>query len=260
METGASGLCNVYASNAVLAGRKQSFDDFLHSTRIRSKIKGEDVVDVSEITQVWTFFLKVLNDVERYSFVLPKLVLALHGAFTIATRIEKANPPVSQFTLRLNDALVENVRLAIFALIRSEIQEMYERTIIKLIVMLRDMDDSNTQLVAIIKELLKEPIRRVDFSSLDKLPPEEALPREKRGINDIWNQPGDYSDLFKAAYYLLYQLGVDRMEAMLEEWADRRDINLSRGAQLFLNVPLSEKERVIQLGMKLTCSNSPKPC
>ena len=255
MKTGALGLYNVYASNAVLLGRKQSIDAFLQTTRIRGKIKGKDLVDIVQIKQVWKFFLEALNDVKRYSFVLPELVPALQGACAVAKRIEKANPLVVPLTSKLYGALAENVRLAIFTIVRSEMYAIYERIAIKLIVLLRDMDDSNTQLVAIIKDLFKESIRHVDFSNFERLPSDEACPVRKIGIDNIWEVPGDYSDLFKAVYYLLDDLGKNRMPSMLEEWTDRRDINLSRWAQLFLNVPLSQKKRVIRSGKRLTRIN-----
>jgi len=256
MKTGALGLCNVYYSNAALLESNQSIDAFLQSTHIIGKIKGENLVDIVRIKQVWNFFLKVLNDVERYSFVLPELVLALQGAFVIAKHIEKANPVIAPLTSKRYAAFAEKVRLAIFAIVRSEIYEVYERVVIRLVVLLQDMDDSNTQLVAIIKDLFKESTSQVDFSKLDKLPLDEACPARKIGIANIWEQPsGDYSDLFKEIYFLLYNLGKDRMQEMLEEWADQRDINISRCAQRFLKVPLPQKERMIRSGKRLARIN-----
>lgn len=231
MQTGAMGLNEIFSSHANI--RVQNLKVFLQSSDIQALIEGQDVSEIIKIKEIWEVFLIVLNDTKKYGWLVERyLISAIQNAIKIAEDLRKQETSFD-IDSNLKEALMKAVGKAILDFTASEAYVMYKRSVVKLIEILRELDDSNIIQIGIIEQLLKRPHKKPRFSRLDNsLPPDEFTSRE-REYDDIWHEPWGYSDLFNETYLTLKQLGKEKMKALLDNWMAQDNSNLRHGAWMF---------------------------
>ena len=231
MEAGAEGLHEIYTSRTNLG--KQNLEDFLRSTDIQALIEGQDVIEVTKIKEVWEVFVAVLNETERFDWLLARyLISTIQGAITCAKRLRKLESS-SPLDSNLNEALLRGAAKTILELTCSGAYIMYKGAVVKLFKILRDLDDSNTILLSTVEGLLKRPYKKVDFSKMDRPLIDDERPSKDREYDDIWHEPWGYSDLFEEIYVTLKRLGKRKMKTMLDNWMAQDNSNLRHGAWMF---------------------------
>lgn len=164
-------------------------------------------------------------------------MITIQEAITRVKDLAKIGLPVTVPKSRLNKELVRSVRKAIVVLTASECYLMYERIIIKLLRILRDLDDDKkTCLLRTLKDLMKRPCKKTDFSTVERhISDDGPRPSREQEFNDIWHASEGYSDLFKAVYAMLEKLGKERMRTILLNWIAHGENNLRYEARMFLS-------------------------
>jgi hypothetical protein len=232
-DIGVRGLHDIYARRA--APEVESVEEFLQQTSVKALIEGRDVREVTQIREVWEVFIEVLGDDDK-CWLLKNLVKTIQGAIDRVKDLGKMGLPITGPKSKLNKELVRSVSKAILVLTSSECYLMYEKIVIKLLCILRDLDDEEkTRLLRTLKDLLKRPCQRTNFSTAEK-PTSDGYRRSKeQTFNDIWHAPEGYTDLFNACYTMLEKLGKERMRTILLNWITHGDNNLRSGAQMLLS-------------------------
>jgi len=240
MEIGAHNLRRIY--DVAVVPEAKTFEDFLQTTNLEALTQGQEVVEVTHIDEAWKLFTEVLNDCQKFDWLLMYLTDVILKALRLVKKNENMDLLNKQIDDRaLDEALILSVRKAIFDTVCSETysetyfekHQMQEQVAIRLFLILRELDTQNEVLIKTLKELLSLPRKRTDFSKLELPASTVEQTSEEQGIPDIWRVSGGYSDLFKVICRMLKSMDKKSMRNLLLEWVTGKDINLSFGAKTF---------------------------
>ena len=248
MEIGAKNLRRICGADTV--SKEKTFDEFIQTANLEALSEGLEIVEVTRVDEVWKLFIEVLNESQRFDWLLTYLTEAILKV----VRLIRTNEHMDLLNKEINNsplgtALVSGVRKAILDTVRSEtyVETCFEknqgpeRVVIQLFLILRELDMQNEMFITTLKELLSLPQRGTDFSRLEL--PDSAVEQtsEEQAIPDIWRAQGGYTDLFNQIYRILENTKNKSMRTLLQEWAIGKDANLSRAAWIFYDYLLEDK-------------------
>jgi hypothetical protein len=246
MKIGALSLREIYSEDTI--SKERDFEEFLQAVDLNMLLESEDVVEASEVKEVWMLFVDILNDIEEFSWISRVLAEAMYGA-VIRMKLcgFKDLLETSVNHKALKDELSKSLQNAIFCITRSEaLYCMYDSVAIKLLRILQELNDESECLLNTIKELLRTPSpNRNRFSRMERPASDDDLcPSYETKFPKLWYTTGDYSNLFKAIYMILRKMGKERMRNLLLKWMDDEDVNLRLGASTFLDCLLKRDSEV----------------
>lgn len=240
MKIGAQNLRRIYS--AAVVPEAKTFEGFLQTSNLEALTQGQEVVEVTHVDEVWKLFTEVLDNSQKFDWLLMHLTDAILNAVMLVKDNENMDLLNKQIDDRaLGEALILSVRKAIFDTVCSETYCMHEKDVIKLFLILRELDTQNEVLIKTIKELLSLPQKRTDFSKAELPASTVEQTSEEQGIPDVWRVSGGYSDLFKVIYRMLENTENESMRNLLQEWVTGKDVNLRFGAWIFYDYLLKDK-------------------
>jgi hypothetical protein len=244
MSLAALNLQKIYSEDAI--SEAKDFEEFLQIIDLNTLLQSEDVTEITQIKEVWMLFIDVLDKIDEFSWISKQMADAIYGAVMRTQRYESMGFfETSANSKTLRKELCKSIQKAILRILRTEdMHSMYERVAIELLIILQELNGESEYLLNTIKEILRTPSPNRDrFSRLDQPASDDLYPSYETKFPELWHTTGDYSDLFKAIYIMLGNIGRERMRDLLLKWVDDEDVNLRLGASLFVEYELRHRAR-----------------